>query len=323
MSLTNAQYNAIMRKYEERQLASRRLLECRLEEVREACPGYQDLEYAISSVSVAQGKKLLAGDAGAMEELKSLLAELKLQMQDKLAEGGFTADYLSPVYTCSDCKDTGYIEGEKCHCFKQAIIDLLYQQSHIHEMIEHENFDNLSYEYYEDDDLKRFQYAVTTSKNFVKNFNSDYQNLLFYGTVGTGKSFLSGCIAKALLEKGNNVLYFSAAQLFQELSAYTMDYQNKEVLQNLYHDLYHCDLLIIDDMGTEPSNAYISSQLFTILNERHNANKSTIISTNFTLEELGKRYSERIFSRITSHYNLCRLTGKDIRMYKKRMLNRK
>lgn len=243
-----------------------------------------------------------------------------------LVSAGYPVDYLEPVYTCPDCKDTGYIEGDnglrkKCHCFHQQELDILYEQSHIRDMIASENFSNLSYEYYQGEDLAHFRKCVDVCHNFVQNFKQDYHNLFFYGTVGTGKSFLSGCIASELLQNGHSVIYFSASGLFDTLARYTFDARAKEALSGFYEDIYNCDLLIIDDLGTEMTNTFVASQLFSCLNERHLRKNSTIISTNLSLEELRDRYSDRVFSRITSHYDLCKLTGPDIRMYKKRMQN--
>lgn len=146
---------------------------------------------------------------------------------------------------------------------------------------------------------------------------------MFYGTVGTGKSFLSSCIAKELIEQGKLVIYFSSAQLFETLSRSTFDRNSEEAASGIYEDIYECDLLIIDDLGTELTNAFVSSQLFSCLNNRHLRRKSTIITTNLSLEELRDRYSDRIFSRITSNYGMCKLTGRDIRITKKLLLNRK
>ena len=154
----------------------------------------------------------------------------------------------------------------------------------------------------------------------MQNFKEDYHNLFFYGTVGTGKSFLSGCIAKELLETGNSVIYFSASGMFELLAMYSFD-AVKESLYGLYDDLYDCDLLIIDDLGTEITNNFVTSQLFSCLNQRHLRQKATLISTNISLEELRDRYSDRIFSRITSSFTLCKLTGPDIRILKRRMAN--
>ena len=252
-----------------------------------------------------------------------MIRDIKEQKYLALVRAGFPSDYLEPVYDCPQCKDTGYIGSEKCHCFRQTMVNLLYEQSNLKNLLQTDNFDNLSYNYYQGDDLLRFKNAVETCKNFVKNFNSDYHNLFFYGTVGTGKSFLSGCVAKALIEKGNLVIYFSALSLFERLSKNSFDFKAKEEFNLLLDDIYNCDLLIIDDLGTELTNAFVSSQLFGLLNERHLRKKATVISTNLSLEELRDRYSDRIFSRITSHFEVCKLTGPDIRMYKKRMMNRK
>lgn len=323
MSLTNTQYDIILRDYENRQLNNRHELERRTAYVYEHIPEYRALDDKIASVSVFQGKKYLDGDEYAMDELKNILAEIAGQKRTLLENAGLPADYLQPLYTCPDCQDTGYIGSKKCHCFRQAMITLLYEQSNIREMLQSENFQTLSYEYYENEHLLHFKNAVITCHNFIKNFNSDYHNLFFYGTVGTGKSFLSNCVAKELIESGHSVIYFSASALFELLSKYSFDYKNREDQKSRYTDLYQCDLLIIDDLGTELTNQFVTSQLFSLLNERHMGKKATIISTNLSLEELRNRYSDRIFSRITSHYEICKLTGPDIRMYKKRLLNRK
>lgn len=317
MALTNSQYNTIIRDYEDRQTKNRHILEERTAYVYQNVDGYRELDDSISSISVSQGKKLLLGDDNALEELKVTLRNLSAMKEELLTGAGLPADYLSPVYDCPDCKDTGYIAGTKCHCFKQAMIDLLYEQSGIRDMLEKENFSTLSFAYYQGEDLERFKRNVNTCNNFIKTFNSDYQNLFFYGTVGTGKSFLSGCIAKELIEKGHSVIYFSAAGLFETLSRSMFDYKNADELRSLHEDLYSCDLLIIDDLGTECLNNVTASQFFSLLNERHLNQKSTIISTNLFLEDIQSRYSERIFSRIMNYYTSCKFTGSDIRRLKK------
>lgn len=323
MALTNFQYDTIIREFEAKQNKNRRLLEERTAYVYSHVEGYREIDESIASVSVEQGKKLLAGDENALAELKNIIADFSAMKQQLLTAAGLPEDYLEQIYDCPDCKDTGYQGHTKCHCFKDREITLLYEQSGIREMLEGENFAALSYEYYQGEDLLRFQNAVITCKNFINNFNSDYHNLFFYGTVGTGKSFLSGCIAKELIESGHSVIYFSASGLFDTLSKVKFDYRNTEELHKAYEDLFQCDLLIIDDLGTEYTNNFINSQLFSLINERHLAKKAVIISTNLSLEDFRSRYSDRIFSRITSHYEVCKITGPDIRMYKKKLQNRK
>ena len=200
---------------------------------------------------------------------------------------------------------------------KQKIAHYLYEQSGLENLLETENFSHLSTAYYQGEDLARFKKTVQNARKFVSDFSSHYHNLLFYGTVGTGKSFLSCCIAKELLDAGYCVLYFSACSLFDRISEYTFGSKDRENLAQFYQDLYACDLLIIDDLGTELSNGFVASELFTILNERHLRKRSTIISSNISLEELSEHYSERLFSRITSNYELFKFTGSDIRIQKK------
>lgn len=319
MALTKAQYDTIKRSYEDKQTHNMRLLMQRRQQIYAQLPEYQELEASVGASSVACARLLLEGDAAALDDLKHRLAQNALRRKALLVQAGYPEDYLEPFYDCPDCQDTGYISGEKCHCFRQQEITLLYEQSGIQEIIARENFDTLSTAYYEGEDLQRFENAALISHKFVDNFKKDYQNLLFYGTVGTGKSFLSGCIARELLSQGLAVIYFSANGLFENLARYSFDAKSKETLYNFCKDIYNSDLVIIDDLGTEVTNNFVTSQLFSLLNERHLRQKATIISTNLNLEEIRDRYSDRIFSRITSNYTLCKLTGPDIRMYRRRI----
>ncbi|MCM1183017.1 MAG: ATP-binding protein [Roseburia sp.] len=323
MPLTNSQYDQIMRSYEERQRAARRRLEERTSLIYRTIPTYEELDRQVAAVSIEQGRKLLGGDSGALNALKAKLGELSAQRASLLAENGYPADFLSPVYECAKCRDTGYADGVKCSCFRAAETDLIYEQSHIKNLLRTDNFSSLSYDYYAGEDLEKFTKAVQICQNFIESFHLDYHNLFFYGTVGTGKSFLSCCVAKELIDRGNIVIYFSASQLFDALSKSTFDRDSREAVSGISGDIYECDLLIIDDLGTELTNAFVSSQLFSCLNNRHQRRKATIITTNLSLGELRDRYSDRIFSRITSNYEVCKLTGDDIRMRKKTAAQKK
>lgn len=318
MPLTNQQYDSILREYEEKQNRSHREQLRRITEIYEKIPEYEEVDHSISSLCVAQTKKLLDGSDAALVDLKRTLHALSEKKRALLLSAGYPKDYLEPEYDCPYCKDTGYRDGQKCSCLKQRIISLLYEQSNIKEVLLKQNFSTLSYTYYEGEDLRRFEQTVAACKSFVQNFSSEYRNLFFYGSVGAGKSFLSNCIAKELIENGRLVLYFSASGLIDALSG-----RSREEQSAVTHDLYGCDLLVIDDLGTEYTNAYVISQLFSCLNERHLRRKPTLISTNLSLEDLRNRYSERIFSRVTSNYDIHKITGPDIRMYRKTMMNRK
>lgn len=316
MALTNAQYESILREYGEKQTRSRHLLEERLSRIRSAYPEYTALEDASASLASSFTKRLIDGEKGAREELSDTISSLRLKKEAFLLEKGFPADYLEPVYECPDCRDTGYIHQKKCHCFEKKIIELLYNQSNLSGTLAQENFDTLSYDYFSGNALDEYKKAVAASRDFVSSFDESCRNLLFMGTVGTGKTFLSNCIAKALIDTSHSVIYFSATELFDTFARYVFG-KDKNALDHFYEDLYHCDLVIVDDLGTELGSSFVTSYFFSFLNERQLLKKSTLITTNLGLQELQDKYSDRICSRIIGNFEICVLSGPDIRICKK------
>lgn len=330
MGLKKSQYEAIMRDYEQKQLRSHDLLNQHFQNVYEKLPEYKILDDSISELSVQYGKRLLNGDEHAMASLKEELAILRASKEELLKSAGFPADYLEPVYECKDCKDTGYIDGQKCHCFKKEVSKLLYSQSNLSEVLSLENFDNFSTDYYSRTQIDPrtgrsakdiIEDALHICKEFVRTFGKEHNNLFLYGDVGVGKTFLSNCIAKELIEAGFSVLYFSSPALFDTLANHVFD-KNDIDAHNMYEFIYDCDLLIIDDLGTELTNSFVSSQFFSCINERLLSKRSTIISTNLSLDSLADLYTERAFSRITSNYTMLKIIGDDIRIKKKLQQNR-
>lgn len=328
MALNNSQYDAIFRTYEQKQLHNRNILDKRQKTVYNELPEIVEINKEISYLSVKQGRKLLEGDENALPELKKKIRELSNHKTALLTRAGYPADYLEPVYDCPDCKDTGYVNNQKCHCFRKAIIDLLYTQSNLKNILLKENFDTFSFKYYSGNhvdpktgrsSLAAMQKAYQTAREFVDTFSTEFRNLFLYGDTGIGKTFLSNCIAKELIDRSYSVIYFSAHELFDTLAK--SRFGKDESADEMNEHIFDCDLLIIDDLGTELANSFTVSQLFLCLNERLLRRKSTIISTNLSLESLVNLYSERTFSRITSNYTMLKLTGDDIRI-KKKLMNR-
>lgn len=324
MALTNAQYDEIMRDYEARQTANRHVQELHIQEVYGKAPQLKELDDRIASTSLASAKKLLSGDDSALTDLKKQLRLLQEEKHTIISSLGYPENYLDMPYTCPDCQDTGYIGNQRCHCFKQAAIDLVYTQSNLKTILEKENFSTFSLSYYSDTQinpatnlsaLETAKDALRASRTFIESFEKEFSNLFFYGDTGVGKTFLSNCIAKELLDRGHSVIYFTAFELFHifEKTVFERDAEAAEPYQNIFD----CDLLIIDDLGTEMSNSFTTSQLFLCLNERILRKKSTIISTNLSLNQLAETYSERTFSRISSNYTMIKLFGDDIRIKKK------
>lgn len=314
MGLSNTKYNEIMREYEQRRLDRNYLQTEHLHEVYRKIPEYKALDDQIADLSVRQAKKLIQGDINALPLLKQELSSLGKKKNSLLTAHGFPSGYLEPAYVCPDCKDTGYIENHKCHCLKQRQTELLYEQSNIKEVLLRENFAFFSYEYYNEEETERMKTVVAESRRFIREFGLHYSNLLFFGDTGNGKTFLSNCIAKELIESGYSVIYFTAFQLFNLLARITFDPSSQsEESKRLYSDIFECDLLIIDDLGTENANSFTSSQFFLILNERHLRKHATIISTNMSIQMLNDTYSERSVSRILGSYELFLFKGRDIR----------
>ncbi|WP_455715953.1 ATP-binding protein [Anaerosporobacter sp.] len=326
MQLKNFQYNKILREYDKRQLENRHELEKRMKHIYEILPEMKEIDDQIVSNSIQSAKLSLMGDDQSLNSLADRNMDLSMRKIEILTENGYPSNYLTPTYQCKDCKDTGYINNEKCHCFKQAIVDLLYSQSNIKEIIKHENFSTFRYDFYTDSyieettnltPLANIQKVVSTCKEFVDDFDSTYTNLLLYGNAGVGKTFLANCIAKELLDRSHTVIYLTAFQLFDilEKNKFNRD-KEKEEANEQFEYILDCDLLIIDDLGTELNNSFVTSQLYLCINERHLRKKSTIISTNLSWDNLNTNYSERIFSRIASNYRLLKIVGDDIRIKK-------
>mgnify|MGYP000547965387 CR=1 FL=1 len=325
MALTNAQYDEIMRGYDKRQLQNKYIHDKRIEEAYRKAPRLREIDSEIASASVRQAYRLMDGDDNALAALRLAIEDYKEERAALLSTLGYPLDYFEPIYTCPDCHDTGYIDGQKCHCFKQAIINTVYSQSNIREILSRENFSTLSFDYYSDEQknpatglsaLATAKLAVTNCHEFIDNFENKPKNIFFYGNTGVGKTFLSHCIAKELMDSAYSVIYFTAAGLFDILAENTFG-KRQDKDSDVFEHIYDCDLLIIDDLGTELPNSFTVSQLFICLNERILRQKSTIISTNLALEDIKSIYSERTFSRISSNYTILRITGDDIRIQKK------
>lgn len=324
MALKNSQYDMIIREYQKKQLYAKHDQDARVLEAYEKIPKLQEIDHEISTLSVARGRQLLNGEARTLGDLREDIRKLAAKRVSLLLENGFAVDYLKPRYSCPDCSDTGYVNNQKCHCFRQAIIDLLYTQSNIRDVLNIENFEHFTYDYYSDSAinsatglsaLANMKKNVADCHKFIDDFDKEFRNLFFYGDTGVGKTFLSHCIAYELINTAHSVIYFSAFELFDLFAKNT--FGKDEEARNMHPYVFDCDLLIIDDLGTELTNSFVSSQLFLCINERLIRKRSTIISTNLPINTFADTYSERIFSRITSSYSMMKLFGEDIRIKKK------
>ncbi len=327
MAFSNSQYDEIMNMYYKNQIENRALEQSRKEEVYNTIPRIEEIDrlIAVSSIDAVRSRLKKGTDttAAIKERNQALIAE----KEDLLKTHGYAADFLKPIYTCPMCKDTGRIEHEYCSCFKQAAISLLYKQSTLDKILQVENFENFDLHYYpkESDGIhpytpyENMSNILNKTKSFIETFDKEGGNLLFYGETGLGKTYLSNCIAKALLDRQHTVLYQTSIHLFEEVCGDVIMKKNQNPdSRKTYRYLYNCDLLIIDDLGTEFTNSFVSSELYDILNTRMREGKSTVISTNLNLQELTERYSDRITTRIFAEYKVYNFYGDNIRLAKRR-----
>lgn len=326
MHLRNEQYKHLYSVYNETQLHNERIQQSRRQEVYRKIPAFETLNHRLAELSVEIVRAKLEDGVESLAKFQQEVDVIKKEKERLLTEHGYATDYLDRIYTCPDCRDTGYIGDEKCPCFQSRIVEYLYEQSNLKEILDHENFSHFSTDYYPDDYIEETTgltprdnslKILQTAQFFSKHFAETHDNLLLYGNTGVGKTFLSHCIAKEALDQSHTVVYLTSLGLFDilEMNKFDRQLRSEEKSASVSYIL-NCDLLIIDDLGTELNNSFTSSQLYQVLDTRLIHQKSTIISTNLSFDDLREQYSERIFSRITSGYTLLKLTGDDIRLKK-------
>lgn len=325
MGLSNSQYNEIMREYDRTRQNNNEILLNRFREIYDKIPRIKEIDEKIASGSVSRTRAFLQGKQTDLNDLSKINLALSMEKIELLVSHSYPKDYLEPIFRCPHCKDTGYQNGEKCICFKQSIVELIYSQSGLREKLKKENFSNFSFDYYSYAKVlpdapsphENITSIVRQCQDFIAHFDDRNDNFLLQGSTGVGKTFLTNCIAKELMDSAHSVLYLTAFQLFDLFEKHTFRRNRQDGDVDAAFDyVLDCSLLIIDDLGTELNNAFTTSQLFLCINERLLREHSTIISTNLSLSDLTAAYSERIVSRIVESYHIFNIYGDDIRMKK-------
>lgn len=327
MALENIQYDTIMREYDRRRYQNRRIQEERRSRAYRLIPRLKEIQDTIASVSAGRIHTLLENPARDEKTLSSFQEELDAlfrERADLLTRNGFPADYLEMPCQCPLCQDTGYIGENKCACFQKLAFDLFCRQYGLDSILEKENFELFSFSCYSDKitdkstgktPREHARIAVEKAWEFIDQFKETSPNLFIYGDTGVGKTFLSHCIAREILKKAYGMLYFPAYDFFSLLAAEVFGSESGN--EDFLGYVLDCDLLILDDLGTELTNSFVSSRLFQVVNERILRKKSTIISTNLAIETFPDLYSTRTFSRIIQNYKFINLIGEDIRIIRR------
>lgn len=256
-------------------------------------------------------------------EVQDRLNKLASERESIFKLNGIPSDYLDVKYECNKCNDTGYLNnGEKCSCLMRELTRQTYKMSNLDKLLEKENFSTSDTELFSDEPFegeslsprKNMVNNLSIAQSFCFNFKKDNgENLLFYGNTGLGKTFLTNCIAKSILDKGYIVLYLTAFSLMDIVQSHRFSKEHPSKREDEYNLIFDCDLLIIDDLGSEMVNTFTNTELFNIINSRIIRDKKTIISTNLEPLEIAKIYTDRIFSRISKHFKKVKFYGYDLR----------
>ncbi len=312
---TRENYKKITERYTDMRQNAQAAADMRRAELESISAELKSIDGQMRGVGLEIFKTACAG--GDLTPIREKNLALGKRRREIILSLGYPEDYDEPKYNCNKCSDTGFINEKMCPCFKEALTLENIASSGMGKLIEKQSFENFDLSWY-GEGTEAYAHAcrnLKIARAFVKNFGNMYDNLLIYGNTGTGKTHLSSAIAKQIIARGFDVLYDSSQNIISAFeddkfrSGYSSSYESKS------EKYLECDLLIIDDLGTEFSTQFTVSCLYNLINTRQNRGLSTIISTNLSVKELKDRYDGRITSRILGpDYTPLPFEGKDHRV---------
>ncbi len=293
-------------------------------------PRLRELDRELRMQMIELARLAMDRSAAAKERLASLRDEnlaLQAERAELLVSAGFPADYTDEIYSCPDCHDTGIKGTGICHClkklYKRELTDELSTLLHGGQ----ESFERFDLGWYDaapdtvtgESPRECMSLICDTCREYAKNFGKGSANLIFMGGPGLGKTYLSACIARVVAERGCSVAYESAAAALSafETQRFSRDGEESAAAASRVREYLGCDLMILDDLGTEMVTSFSVSALYQLINTRLNSAKPTIISTNCTMDELERKYGPQIMSRLEGEYLLLTFHGRDIRLQRK------
>lgn len=316
MSFNRDDYVAIKKRFDSKRGDAERIAK---ERTKDLCGKIPELKKVCDILSDT-GPRVYAAALEGKEEFDKKFEDIKREndalLQRKreiLTENGYPADYLEVKYSCPLCRDEGNVNGRMCECMKKELVIAGYSSAGIAGLCGRMNFDTFDLSYYEGAERKNMEIVLQKCREYAENFrDTGSGSLLFFGGTGLGKTHLSVAMAKRVIEGGHTCVYTTADDLFSDFRKYRFD-NSDDAETDKYSE---CELLIIDDLGTELNGRDIVPFLYNLLNQRLNAGRSTLISTNLSNNRLLETYDERIVSRLFGEFLTFRFTGKDIRMQK-------
>ena len=329
MSYKNA-YREVMRDLEAARTRAEAAQAARREDIYKKAPRLREIDKELGDIGLSLSRLVLSGDTAAVAKARENSDALKKERLSLLAQKKIREDYAVPKFSCKKCSDTGYIiknhgmPATACACLKQRLIEEYYSLSNMRDVLRDENFDTFDINLFSAkiDEKEGLSPRVNMENNhriavlFVQNFDREFQNLLLYGETGLGKTFLSHCIAKDILDAGHTVLYLTVPRLCKVIEDSRFNRDALAAPNEMLAAADEADLLVLDDLGAEISTLITAAALFDIINQRLLTRKPTVISTNLELDGL-VQYSDRILSRFMGHYQRVKFFGEDIRVKKR------
>ena len=307
---------------EKQRIHNEQELEKRREILYQRSPRAKQLEQEIARTSISVARVIFKGGnvKSEMEKLKEKNLKAQKELENIILSYGFPKNYLDIQYKCPKCHDTGYANDKMCECMKKLCRDIEYKKLNEMSPLELSSFDTFSLEYYsseggDDSDRAKMEKILRICRKYAREFSLRSKSMLFQGGPGLGKTHLSLAIAKEVLDNGYGVIYVSAPTILKKLENEYFGYQNDS--SRTLENILECDLLIIDDLGTEFDTKFTTTTIYNIMNSRMLSSKPTIISTNMSVGDMEKKYDMRIVSRIIGTFGRVEFFGSDIRQKKK------
>ncbi|MCL2056570.1 MAG: ATP-binding protein [Oscillospiraceae bacterium] len=298
----------------------------RREEVLRLIPAIVEIERKMAETGAAAIKAAAVSPELAAREIERL-SHKSLELQRRrallLTEAGYPADYLEEQYSCAQCRDSGYIGAEKCACLKGLLRAEAHSWLGTSAPVGTHTFGSFSLGFYptEPQDGVSPRERMTELAQFCREYADGFafgaQSLLFLGRTGLGKTHLSLAVAHCVTEAGYGVVYTTAQQLMDRLEAERFSRGQEGGYRENLDIALGCDLLILDDLGTEFATGFTASAMYNIVNTRLVERRPVIISTNLDLSEIEQKYGQRMASRLLFEYKVLKFYGKDIRYLKR------
>ena len=320
MGYNRENYQRIRESYNEKYRRAEEMADMRRAEVYAAIPSLREMDKEIGGVGLAVLKASISGQPEKhIEEIRQKNAQMRQARGELLKLHGFPEDYTEVKYECPLCGDTGFVDCQMCVCMKKELICAAYETSGMAELLRSQSFENFSLDYYADTPAnhRHMQQLLHIMKQYAEHFGEgEMQNLVLFGGTGLGKTHLSTSVARVVIDKGYDVYYTGAVQMLSDFEYQRFGNGMSGEAGSDTSRYLDCDLLIIDDLGTEVSNQFTTSVLYHIINTRLNRKQATIINSNLSQTDFRKRYWDRITSRIFGEYLVLPFVGKDIRSQK-------